>query len=275
MTDAQLAQLSSAACSTPTAGVTCRRGSVIQLTLPHSIASLPTSLGNLTHLEELHVTSPSLAGTLPTELGLLTALRSLVIRRGRLSGTLPSRLGGVCSTERDDAPAVAAHAGRGCHFSTTLQLTNTLLSGTLPRHAPSVGVGMLDLHGNQRLSGTLPAWIARAHRARLDGTALSGSLPASIAGSRLAPGLWQLEIPRGIARSPAAARALTPTWSTDARWSSDPRVDLRCAYGYGPLLRAVCENRSALVAKLLSGGGSSGSGSSGGGGGGTHTPGQK
>ena len=166
----------------PPTGVECHRGHVRSLTI-RSAGTLPTELGRLPALQSLTIAAPSLMGTLPTQLGSLATLQQLkAVRSDRLSGTLPPRLGGVCGTE---APPMAAHNAwaSACHFSTELRLSLPRLSGTLyslwlyslwlpligtlPERLPGVGVGLLDLRGCSRLSGTLPSWLGSIHHALL------------------------------------------------------------------------------------------------------------
>ena len=230
----------------PPPGVTCGRGKeVTRIVLRGAVGTLPTELGNLRTLEEITLNKASgLVGTLPTQLGALASLRELTILGSALSGTLPAALGGMCATNR--LPAIASSPGWGtaCHMSTQLRLTDARLSGTLPSRLPSVGVGRVDLRGNQRLSGSLPSWLAHAHHARLVHTAISGELPSELAG---AAGLFQLELPPRVAAS--SRGALLPPTLPLRDW---PHGDIACAYGYddAPLLKAACENATAAVARL-------------------------
>ena len=154
----------------PPAGVECHRGHVRSLTI-RSAGTLPTELGRLPALQSLRIAAPSLEGTLPTQLGTLATLQQLTaVRSDHLSGTLPPRLGGVCSeSPRAGAPPMAAHNSwaSACHFSTELRLSLPRLSGTLTERLPGVGVGLLDVRGCTRLSGSVPSWLSSVHHARL------------------------------------------------------------------------------------------------------------
>ena len=152
--------------SRPPPGVECHRGHVRSLTI-RSAGTLPTELGRLPALQSLTIAAPSLMGTLPTQLGAIATLQQLkAVRSDRLSGTLPPRLGGVCEQAQ---PPMAAHNAwaSACHFSTELRLSLPRLSGTLPERLPGVGVGLLDVRGCTRLSGSVPSWLSSVHHARL------------------------------------------------------------------------------------------------------------
>lgn len=61
------------------------------------VGALPTSGGQLTSLEWLHVYGNSLNGTLPTEIGRLTNLQTFQIQLNSFSGTLPRKIGRTTS----------------------------------------------------------------------------------------------------------------------------------------------------------------------------------
>ena len=99
---------------------------------------LPSSLGDLTHLQELVFFNNALSGALPSSLGALTHLKLLWLGRNQLSGSLPSWLGNLINLER-------------------LWLGYNQLSGALPS---SLG-NLTDLEslwlGYNQLSGALPS----------------------------------------------------------------------------------------------------------------------
>lgn len=52
-------------------------------------SSLPTQIGKLVALSELHLTGLGLAGTLVSQIGLMQALHTLVLDNNDLQGTVP------------------------------------------------------------------------------------------------------------------------------------------------------------------------------------------
>lgn len=199
-------------------GVRCAGAKVDEVRISGA-GEIPKEISRLTELRGLWVISHRVTGTLPKQLADLTALESLVINgpsvrtqnprlnqinsRLGISGTIPSNLGrgGPCVRQRAQPRALQRGdllprmGPPNCHFSTALVLRSTRISGTLPAHLPSIAVGQLDVRESHRLSGTLPSWLALTHGARLTGTSISGTLPASVAKSA---GLWQLELPASV-----------------------------------------------------------------------------
>jgi len=57
--------------------------------------TLPTTLGNLKNLMEIHVPNNALNGTLPSELGRLTALKDVGLQSNVFTGTIPRELGNL------------------------------------------------------------------------------------------------------------------------------------------------------------------------------------
>ena len=196
-----------------------------KLTLDVNARHLPTELGVLTRLVELHIGhAPMLSGTLPTELAKLSRLWELTIEGApklsgtlpssaamknlnramlllkvqgtRISGTLPRELPGPCRwwAQHPGIVTGTAYNTHQCHFRGRLELCCNRLSGTLPAALRfGSGVAWLDLHGNSRLSGTLPSELASGyHRVDLRGTRLSGSIPSEVGA---APSLWALALP--------------------------------------------------------------------------------
>ena len=57
------------------------------------LTEIPSELGQLSQLQELHLCCNRLTGPIPAELGQLSQLRVLVLERNRLLGKIPSELG--------------------------------------------------------------------------------------------------------------------------------------------------------------------------------------
>ena len=144
-------------------GVTCGYGHITDLVLPHNNLSgtlpglsglgylvnldlsenyfiqgnIPSSLCNLSHLQELNLALNTLAGNLPVCLGNLAALQELYLSMNSLSGDIPSSLGNL-------------------HNLRSLALNSNKLTGNLP-------TGLGDLTAlrslgvdNNPLNGGLP-----------------------------------------------------------------------------------------------------------------------
>ncbi|XP_078443352.1 receptor protein kinase-like protein ZAR1 [Wolffia australiana] len=123
------------------AGVTCRRGRVVAVSLSGLSLSgyLPSELALLTSLQNLSLSHNNLSGFIPAQIGALTALVSLDLSFNSLSGAIPSEVGSLQELVH-------------------LDLSSNYLSGSLP---PSIGnlpnlAGVLNLSCN-RISGGIPA----------------------------------------------------------------------------------------------------------------------
>ena len=70
-------------------------GRVIALDLSENelSGSIPSELGKLTELKELHLEENELSGSIPPELGKLTELKELHLEENELSGSIPPELG--------------------------------------------------------------------------------------------------------------------------------------------------------------------------------------
>ena len=165
---------------------------------PKLSGTIPTELLQLTRLWELTINhAPNLSGTLPVGLDSWKEARSLLalqVAGTRLSGTLPRTLPGPCRWPFANGALAAGtlYNAHQCHYRSRLELC-CKLSGTLPRGLQfGAGVASLDLHGNRRLSGTLPSALSTYHRVDLRGSRLSGSVPAELVNSHA---LWSLRLP--------------------------------------------------------------------------------
>jgi Leucine-rich repeat (LRR) protein len=101
--------------------------------------SLPSQLGLMTDLRELHLNVNFLRGTFPTEIGLLTKLQVLELSINSIEGTLPAQLS-------------------SCISLTKLYLYENLLEGTIPNDALGrlSHLRIVDISGTG-LSGSIPA----------------------------------------------------------------------------------------------------------------------
>ena len=83
-------------------GVTCRNGHVVTLALSRNNlnGTLPSAIGDLTHLEVLDLAENQLSGKLPPELGSLRQLKWLYLNDNVFSGPLPTSLMNLDNLEK-------------------------------------------------------------------------------------------------------------------------------------------------------------------------------
>jgi Leucine-rich repeat (LRR) protein len=102
--------------------------------------TLPSSIGNLEHLQQLYVDFNNLNGTLPDSLSKLTNLASLSLQSNHFEGSIPPSLGKLLKLK-------------------SLYLDHNRLTGSIPSTLGSLPLN--DLTGsNNLLTGTLPATLA-------------------------------------------------------------------------------------------------------------------
>ena len=126
--------------------------------------AIPTQLGNLTALIDLHLNNNQLSGSIPTELGNLTALRDLRLNDNQLSGTIPTQLGNLADLY-------------------WLYLNGNQLSGSIPTELGNLtSLDHLRLDDNQ-LSGEIPTQLGNLTNLQwllLSYNALSGAVPSKL-----------------------------------------------------------------------------------------------
>ena len=105
---------------------------------------IPTELGSLSNLQELHLNDNQLTGEIPTELGSLSNLETLNLWRNQLTGDIPTELGSLSNLQE----AVDLNEKRVDRGEIPTTRTGEIL-GSLSNLA------WLSLEGNQ-LTGEIP-----------------------------------------------------------------------------------------------------------------------
>ncbi len=125
---------------------------------------IPMEMGNLTNLTELHLDYNQLTGGIPVEMGNLTNLTELHLDRNQLTETIPPELGNLANL-------------------TSLDLQGNQLTGTIPGELGSlISLELLYLDGNQ-LTGTIPAELGSLTSLKglyLRRNQLTGTIPAEL-----------------------------------------------------------------------------------------------
>ncbi len=124
-------------------GVTIEDNKVISISLLFNNieGELPSTIGQLKHLQVLELSFNKLYGTIPSELGNLQNLKLLAFNGNGLNGTIPSSLGNLSNL-------------------TQLHLSSNYLSGELPETIANLEhLEVLNVFDNN-LSGKIPSKLA-------------------------------------------------------------------------------------------------------------------
>jgi Leucine-rich repeat (LRR) protein len=146
--------------------VTCsdRHVSEIRLPLNELTGSIPTEIGNLTHLRVLDLFWNNLTGSIPTEFGKLIYLKELWLDSNQLTGSIPTELGNFTSLE-------------------WLSLSNNQFTGSIPTGLGNlIRLKVLWLFDNE-LTGSIPTELGKLTNLNalwLDGNQLTGSIPTEL-----------------------------------------------------------------------------------------------
>ncbi len=115
----------------------------LQLERNEITGPLPPELGQLTGLEELYLYDNEITGPIPGELGAMAGLQALLLFGNRLTGPLPPELGDLRELQ-------------------WLGLSDNDFEGGVPTEFGNLAaLTRLDVTGNPRLSGPLPAALTR------------------------------------------------------------------------------------------------------------------
>ena len=128
------------------------------------VGSIPSDLGDLSHLEILALQINQLSGAIPVELGNLTNLTELYLWDNRLSGAIPSELGNLTNL-------------------TVLDIPGNELTGEIPSELGSLSSLIEMILSNNDLSGEIPSQLgnlAGLTELYLWGNDLSGEIPTEL-----------------------------------------------------------------------------------------------
>ena len=151
-------------------GVTVLYGRVFGVAVSGSNLNgvIPSSIGELSHLDSLNLSGNSLHGAIPLELGMLRRLNSLNLANNNLTESIPPELGNLGNLE-------------------ALDLADNDLSGPIPPELGNLAyLEVLDLSNND-LSGPLSPELARLENLRtlrIQGNAFTGCVPVEL------PEIW-------------------------------------------------------------------------------------
>ena len=140
-------------------------GRVTSLYLPENnlIGTLPTGIGDLSHLEELNLYRNGISGPLPPEIGNAARLGNLDFGWNELTGPIPATLGKLVNLRR-------------------INFESNQLSGPIPPELGALSeLSFLNLFRNN-LSGPVPAELSglrMLERLFFDENALTGAIPSS------------------------------------------------------------------------------------------------
>ncbi len=170
-------------------GITINKNRVIKISLyaNNLQGNIPSSLGNLTHLQDLELQDNQLNGSIPPELGNLIQLRSLALFSNELSSSIPSSLSNLTNVTYFDLSNNKLSGNIPSSFGNltnlqSLSLSNNHLSGSIPSSLGNLP-HLQDLELiNNHLSGGIPSSLGNTKLSGLylNYNQLSGSIPSSL-----------------------------------------------------------------------------------------------
>jgi Leucine-rich repeat (LRR) protein len=150
--------------------------------------SIPSQLGNITHLEELKLYWNNLSGNIPSQLGFLSNLTYLDLGQNSLSGNIPSALGSLSSIEKIHLDSNQLDGSIPIALGSLSQLKGlslayNQLTGNIPGELGSLlNLEYIDLSYNQ-LDGSIPSALGSLSQLwglYIYSNQLSGNIPSSL-----------------------------------------------------------------------------------------------
>ena len=153
--------------------------------------TIPPALGNLNNLKELYLAGNQyLTGSIPKELGNLSNLQRLHLGNNQLTGSIPPALGNLSNLQRlyldfnQLTGSIPKELGNLSNL-TELELRENQLTGSIPKELGNLSnLTRLQLSDNQ-LTGTIPKELGNltklTYLSLVDNNNLTGSIPSELA----------------------------------------------------------------------------------------------
>ena len=202
--------------------------------------SIPESIYDLSKLQKLYFQNNNLSGTLSSNLGKLTELTELYIDRNvNLGGSIPASIGNLTKLASINIAKTGIGGAIPQELAKCTALKNFMayenkLSGEIPDFWDKLpNVGVLQLYGNDGITGPIPATIGTLKKAtgiQLKNCNLTGNIPASFGGLEKCGNL-QLNGNKLSGVVPAEVQAHAK-WLPDSGWKYEVNI-LPQQDGYG------------------------------------------
>jgi hypothetical protein len=182
-------------------GVTCSNGHVIRLQFSSSDqlnGTIPTSIGNLSQLREIHIRGLGVRGTIPESIGNLSQLQILDISYTQLTGKIPESIGDLVQLTwiiliNNQLTGQIPKSISNLDKLEKLDLYHNQLTGQIPESIGNLSNLMsLQLYHNQ-LTGQIPKSIGsldKLNAINLENNHINGQIPESIGNLNLLASLW-------------------------------------------------------------------------------------
>ena len=206
---------------------------VVRLNSNDLTGSLSDKLGQLTNLTDLYINlNKQFGGTIPATIGQLKNLVSINIAQTAISGEIPQALA-QCSSLKN------------------FMAWGAQLSGEIPDFWDQLpNIGVLQLYGNEGITGPIPASIGSLKKAtgiQLKECNLTGNIPASFGGLEKCSNLM-LNGNKLSGVVPAEVQA-HPKWQATSGWKYETNI-LPQQDGYGLLLGYNHQTDSLALVKI-------------------------
>ncbi|UCH96065.1 MAG: hypothetical protein JSV88_04225 [Candidatus Aminicenantes bacterium] len=152
------------------------------------IGTIPSEIGNLSHLTGLYLSANQLSGSIPPELGNLSSLSNIYLTDNQLTGNIPPELGNLSNLvylnmgHNQLSGTIPPELGNLTNLRSFGFLYNQL-SGTIPDELKSLGnLRFFNLQFNQ-LTGEIPSWLGTFSSVEylyLDHNQFTGTIPVEL-----------------------------------------------------------------------------------------------